>query len=88
MTNFLLFNPSASVDNMQFIIRYVLLLFLAVTRFKVPDDFQSILQSQTHGPTTQLIASDYYAKRSFDPKVQVQYDVPSGTTPRKVEVER
>ncbi|XP_065895241.1 dynein axonemal heavy chain 1-like isoform X2 [Dysidea avara] len=59
-----------------------------VTRFKVPEDFQSILQSQTHGPTTQLVASDYYAKRSFDPKVQVQYNVPSGTTPRKVEVER
>jgi len=61
---------------------------LVVTRFKVPEDFQSILQSQTHGPTTQLIASDYYAKRSFDPKVQVQYHVPSGTTPRKVEIER
>lgn len=61
---------------------------VVVTKFKVPENFQAILQSQKYGPTTQLIAKDHYARGSFDPKVQVQYNVPSGTTPRKVEIER
>ena len=32
--------------------------FVLVTKFKSPDDFFSLLNSQKYGPTTQLIASD------------------------------
>jgi hypothetical protein len=60
----------------------------SVTKFNPPDNFLSLLSSQVYGPTTQIIASDEFAKHAWDPKIQVPYKVDSGCTPRKLEMER
>nr|WAW84827.1 axonemal dynein heavy chain 1 [Halisarca dujardinii] len=59
-----------------------------VSQFTVPDSFDELLKSQIHGPTTQLISAKDFAKRSWNPKVQVAFDTQSGMTPRKLEIER
>jgi dynein heavy chain len=60
----------------------------SVTKFKSPNNIATLLSSQKYGPTTQIISCDEFPQQSWDPKVQVSFNVESGKTPRRVEIER
>ncbi|KFP87663.1 Dynein heavy chain 1, axonemal, partial [Apaloderma vittatum] len=59
-----------------------------VTTFKMPEDFQSILDKQVIGPTTENLVKSDFAAQSFKPKVQVAFQRLPGQCPRALEIER
>ncbi|NXS59038.1 DYH1 protein, partial [Brachypteracias leptosomus] len=59
-----------------------------VTTFKMPEDFESVLDKQVIGPTTKnLIKSDFLVQ-SFKPKAEIAFQGLPGQCPWKIEVER
>ncbi|NXP72200.1 DYH1 protein, partial [Ramphastos sulfuratus] len=59
-----------------------------VTTFKMPEDFQSILDKQMIGPTTKNLINSDFPAQSFRPKVQIAFQRLPGQCPRAIEVER
>ncbi|ERE91881.1 dynein heavy chain 1, axonemal-like protein [Cricetulus griseus] len=59
-----------------------------VDSFKVPEDFQGLVEQQCIGATTQLLTQTDFPLQSYEPKVQVPFQVLPGQCPRKTEIER
>ncbi|NXW83841.1 DYH1 protein, partial [Alopecoenas beccarii] len=59
-----------------------------VTTFRMPEDFESILEKQRIGPTTEKHIESDFPAQSFQPKVQIAFKVPPGQLPRRIEIER
>ncbi|KAM4722817.1 dynein axonemal heavy chain 1 [Rhinophrynus dorsalis] len=59
-----------------------------VTSFKTPSNIQSYLDKQILGPTTEVLVKSDFPKRSYEPKVQLPFQVAPGHCPRKIELER
>ncbi|NWV01540.1 DYH1 protein, partial [Upupa epops] len=59
-----------------------------VTNFKMPEDFESILNKQVIGPTTQKLIKSDFPEQSFKPKVQIAFQRLPGQCPREIAVER
>ncbi|XP_062843095.1 dynein axonemal heavy chain 1 [Trichomycterus rosablanca] len=56
--------------------------------FQTPPDLLSIIESDRHGPTTQILQETDFASSGYLAKVQMPYDCLSGQLPRAVEIER
>uniref|UniRef100_H0V0D2 Dynein axonemal heavy chain 1 n=1 Tax=Cavia porcellus TaxID=10141 RepID=H0V0D2_CAVPO len=56
--------------------------------FVIPEDFEERMEQQTIGSTTQLLSQTDFPLQSYEPKVQVPFQVLPGKCPRKVEIER
>lgn len=54
----------------------------------IPEDFEERMEQQTIGSTTQLLSQTDFPLQSYEPKVQVPFQVLPGKCPRKVEIER
>lgn len=63
-------------------------LCLLVTTFRMPEDLGSVLDKQVMGPTTENPTKSDFPVQSYNPKVQVPYQVLPGQCPRSIEVER
>ncbi|NXN94695.1 DYH1 protein, partial [Rhinopomastus cyanomelas] len=59
-----------------------------VTTFRTPEDFESILNKQVIGPTTQKLVESDFPEQSFKPKVQIAFQRLPGQCPRDIAVER
>ncbi|XP_006892361.1 PREDICTED: dynein heavy chain 1, axonemal [Elephantulus edwardii] len=59
-----------------------------VLTFKLPEDFQHLLEEQSIGSTTQLLTQTDFPLQAYEPKVQVPFQVLPGQCPRKIEIER
>ncbi|XP_068109284.1 dynein axonemal heavy chain 1 [Hyperolius riggenbachi] len=59
-----------------------------VNSFETPSNFQSLLDQQFSGPTTEVLVKSDFSKRGYEPKVQISFDVAPGQCPRKIELER
>lgn len=67
-----------------------LLIFMlpVVESFIVPEDFQERVEQQSIGATTRLLTQTDFPVQSYEPKVQVPFQVLPGQCPRKIEIER
>ncbi|XP_010013568.1 PREDICTED: dynein heavy chain 1, axonemal-like, partial [Nestor notabilis] len=59
-----------------------------VTTFRMPEDLESVLDKQVMRPTTENLTKSDFPVQSFNPKVQVPYQVLPGQCPRRIEIER
>ncbi|XP_067907506.1 dynein axonemal heavy chain 1 [Heterodontus francisci] len=59
-----------------------------VSAFRGPDNILTHLESQIYGSSTELQTRTDFTLRSFEPKVQVPFQVAPGQRPRKLEIER
>nr|XP_013047409.2 dynein axonemal heavy chain 1 isoform X1 [Anser cygnoides]XP_047928500.1 dynein axonemal heavy chain 1 isoform X1 [Anser cygnoides]XP_047928502.1 dynein axonemal heavy chain 1 isoform X1 [Anser cygnoides]XP_047928506.1 dynein axonemal heavy chain 1 isoform X1 [Anser cygnoides] len=59
-----------------------------VTTFKMPEDFESVLDVQVTGPTTKNLIKSDFPVESFKPKVQIAFQRLPGQCPQRIEVER
>ncbi|XP_004631750.1 dynein heavy chain 1, axonemal [Octodon degus] len=59
-----------------------------VGSFVIPEDFEERMEQQSIGPSTQLLSQTDFPLGSYEPKVQVPFQVLPGQRPRKVEIER
>lgn len=59
-----------------------------VESFKVPEDFQELVEQQRIGTTTRLHTQTDFPIQAYEPKVQVPFHVLPGQCPRKTEIER
>ncbi|NXK54576.1 DYH1 protein, partial [Chauna torquata] len=59
-----------------------------VTTFKMPEDFESVLDAQVTGPTTKNLVKSDFPVQSFKPKVQIAFQRLPGQCPRRIEIER
>ncbi|XP_057625591.1 dynein axonemal heavy chain 1 [Chionomys nivalis] len=59
-----------------------------VESFKVPEDFQELVEQQRIGTTTRLHTQTDFPLQAYEPKVQVPFHVLPGQCPRKTEIER
>uniref|UniRef100_A0A4W3IMR6 Dynein axonemal heavy chain 1 n=1 Tax=Callorhinchus milii TaxID=7868 RepID=A0A4W3IMR6_CALMI len=59
-----------------------------VSTFHGPIDIKPYLETQVYGATTELLSKTDFPLRSFEPKVQIPYEVLPGQCPRKLEIER
>lgn len=62
--------------------------FPVVESFIVPEDFQERVEQQSIGATTRLLTQTDFPVQSYEPKVQVPFQVLPGQCPRKIEIER
>uniref|UniRef100_H2XKT8 Dynein heavy chain 1, axonemal-like n=2 Tax=Ciona intestinalis TaxID=7719 RepID=H2XKT8_CIOIN len=62
----------------------------SVTTFNTPDEttYNSLVQRQQFGPTTELTTKTDFPTQAWQPKVQTPFYVPPGDPPRKIEIER
>ncbi|XP_078481026.1 dynein axonemal heavy chain 1-like isoform X3 [Ciona intestinalis] len=62
----------------------------SVTTFHPPDEttYNSLVQRQQFGPTTELTTKTDFPTQAWQPKVQTPFYVPPGDPPRKIEIER
>ncbi|XP_038950112.1 dynein axonemal heavy chain 1 isoform X1 [Rattus norvegicus] len=56
--------------------------------FVIPEDFQERVEQQSIGTTTRLLTQTDFPLQSYEPKVQVPFQVLPGRCPRKIEIER
>lgn len=56
--------------------------------FVIPEDFQERVEQQSIGTTTRLLTQTDFPLQSYEPKVQVPFQVLPGHCPRKIEIER
>ncbi|NWH76361.1 DYH1 protein, partial [Piaya cayana] len=59
-----------------------------VTTFKMPEDFESVLDKQVIGPTTENLIKSDFPVQSFKPKVQIAFKRLPGQCPWEIEIER
>ncbi|XP_075795609.1 dynein axonemal heavy chain 1 isoform X2 [Pelodiscus sinensis] len=59
-----------------------------VTTFESPTDFESYLDKQVIGPTTEILTKADFPLQAFKPKVQLPFQGLPGQCPRKIEIER
>ncbi|XP_069792874.1 dynein axonemal heavy chain 1 isoform X2 [Narcine bancroftii] len=59
-----------------------------VSSFHGPEDIVTHLESQVYGSDTELHKSTDFTLKSFQPKVQIPFQVAPGQRPRKIEIER
>ncbi|KAM9533492.1 LOW QUALITY PROTEIN: dynein axonemal heavy chain 1 [Guaruba guarouba] len=59
-----------------------------VTTFRMPEDLGSVLDKQVMGPTTENLPKSDFPVQSYNPKVQIPYQVLPGQCPRSIEIER
>lgn len=62
--------------------------FPIVDSFIIPEDFQERVEQQIIGATTRLLTQTDFPLQSYEPKVQVPFQVLPGQCPRKIEIER
>lgn len=62
--------------------------FPVVESFIIPEDFQERVEQQSIGATTRLLTQTDFLLQSYEPKVQVPFQVLPGQCPRKIEIER
>lgn len=68
--------------------RLLIFRFPVVESFVVPEDFQERVEQQSIGATTRLLTQTDFPVQSYEPKVQVPFQVLPGQCPRKIEIER
>ncbi|NWS42357.1 DYH1 protein, partial [Probosciger aterrimus] len=59
-----------------------------VTTFRMPEDLGGVLDKQVMGSTIENLTKSDFPVQSFNPKVQVPYQVLPGQCPRRIEIER
>ncbi|XP_067855101.1 dynein axonemal heavy chain 1 [Heptranchias perlo] len=59
-----------------------------VSAFHGPDNITTHLESQIYGSSTELVKRTDFPLKSFEPKVQIPFQVVPGQRPRKLEIER
>lgn len=61
---------------------------ISVSAFHGPENIGTHLESQVYGSDTELHTRTDFTLRSFQPKVQIPFQVAPGQRPRKLEIER